>query len=359
MSWVMPRAGRDLGEEDAPVDGVDQQEKVVADGVGERLPQRLSHHLDGDLGGLGVAVQQQLDAVLVVLQATEQLQAALSVAHRRDVLGERHEDVLTAVERSQRQLVEPAHAVDDHEVVVAAQELQQGRHVGSLDLLRLFDLAALGQHADARAVLGHRRGQQLAVEAAHVGEHVGDGVAPRDVEERQHVTEMEIEIDQADAQRPALHRAGQVGGDGGRPHAPLGAEDGDHLTELAGAEGDLGVSADRQPQLLVVALQHELARAGPHRTEDQLGILALRDDDDDPARGGDVVNETEPLRRVRFDRDDGGAGVDAPVLVRDLLGGRLGADDVGHVLEREAQIGLLRVVHSKQQYRWSRHLLSS
>src|SRR6185312_64783 len=34
-----PRPRRDLGEEDAPVDGVDQQEKVIADRVGERLSQ--------------------------------------------------------------------------------------------------------------------------------------------------------------------------------------------------------------------------------------------------------------------------------------------------------------------------------
>ena len=67
----------------------------------------------------------------------------------------------------------------------------------------------------------------------------------------------------------------------------------------------------------------------------------------------------EPLRRVRADGDDGRAGIDAAVLVGDQLGGRLGADDVGDVLEREAQIGLLRVVHSKQQYGWSRHRPSS
>ena len=58
------------------------------------------------------------------------------------------------------------------------------------------------------------------------------------------------------------------------------------------------------------------------------------------------MNEAEPLRRVRLDRDDGGAGIDAPVLVRDQLGWRLGPDDVGDVFERKAQIGLLRVVHS-------------
>src|SRR5665213_2017583 len=170
-------------------------------------------------------------------------------------------------------IVESAHAVDDHEVVVAAKKFQQRRHVGGLDLLGLFDLAALREHVDARAVLGHRRGQQIAIEPAHVGEHVGDRVAARDVQEGQHVAQIQIEIDQADAQRSALHGPGQVGGDGGGAHAPLGAEDGDHLPELAGAEGDLGVGAHRHPQLLVIALEHGLPRPGPHRAQDQLCLL--------------------------------------------------------------------------------------
>ena len=48
-------------------------------------------------------------------------------------------------------------------------------------------------------------------------------------------------------------------------------------------------------------------------------------------------------------------GIQVAVLVGDLLGGRPGADDVGDVLEREPQVRLLRVVHSKQQDSGPRH----
>jgi hypothetical protein len=53
------------------------------------------------------------------------------------------------------------------------------------------------EHADPGTVLGHRRRQQIAIETAHVREHVGDRVRSRDVEERQHVAEVQIQVDRA------------------------------------------------------------------------------------------------------------------------------------------------------------------
>ena len=166
---------------------------------------------------------------------------------------------------------------------------------------------------------------------------------------------MQVEVDEHDAQAAPLHRPRQVDRDRRGSDAALGAEDGDDLPDVAARDGHLGVGAHRQAQLLVIALEHELARAGAHRAQDQLGILRRRDDDDDAARGRDVVDQAEAVGRVGPHGDDRGARIQIPILVGDQLGGRLGADDVGDVLERQPDVGLLGVVHRKQQDCWSRH----
>ena len=103
--------------------------------------------------------------------------------------------------------------------------------------------------------------------------------------------------------------------------------------------GHLGVRPHRQAQLLVVALEHELARAGAHRTQDQLGILGRRDDDDHAAAGGDVVDQAETIGRVGPDRDDRRARIQVPVFVGDQLGRGLRTDDVRDVFERQPHVG--------------------
>ena len=79
-------------------------------------------------------------------------------------------------------------------------------------------------------------GEQIAIEPAHVGEHVADRVRPRHVEKRQHVAEVEIEIDEADAQRPRRCIApARLTAIAVAPTPALGAEDGDHLPDLRAA----------------------------------------------------------------------------------------------------------------------------
>ena len=133
------------------------------------------------------------------------------------------------------------------------------------------------------------------------------------------------------------------------------AEDGDDLPDVAAGDGHLGVGAHGEAQLLVIALEHELAGTGPHRAQDQLGILRRRDDDDDAARRRDVVDQTETVGRVGTDGDDRGARIQISILVGDQLGGRLGTNDVGDVLEAQPDVRLLGVVHREKQDCRSRH----
>ena len=111
------------------------------------------------------------------------------------------------------------------------------------------------------------------------------------------------------------------------------------------ADRHLGVRPHRQPQLLVIALEHELARARAHRAQDQLRIFGRRDDDDHAAGRRDVVDQAEAVGRVGPHRDDGGARVQVAISSAISSAGVLDRTMFAIVLQRQPDVGLLGVVH--------------
>ena len=77
---------------------------------------------------------------------------------------------------------------------------------------------------------------------------------------------------------------GEVGGDGGGPAPPLGAEHGDNLSPVAGSDLVLEGAdiADGSPDVarVVRVEEGEVPRPGPHGHEDVVRILVPGDDDD-------------------------------------------------------------------------------
>ena len=154
---------------------------------------------------------------------------------------------------------------------------------------------------------------------------------------------MQIEIDQADPQSLALKRSRQIRRDHRGAHPALRGQDGDHRPVGLRLQIDR-LGAHRHLNFVFVRVEHELARAGPHRAQDEIRVLALTDDDHDAASGGDVVDEAKVVRSLRRHRDQHDAGIDPPKLVGHLLGSHRRAHDLGHALQGPAQVRLdLRV----------------
>ena len=86
-----------------------------------------------------------------------------------------------------------------------------------------------GEHVQA-AVVAHRVGAQelRLAQRGLVADDVGEGLLGVEVEMRRDAAELQVEVDEDDPVRPALRgRDRDVGRDGRRPDAALGAEDGD------------------------------------------------------------------------------------------------------------------------------------
>src|SRR6267142_4154198 len=59
------RARRGVAQEEASVDGVDDRDEVVGDGVRDRHLERVGHDVERDLRGLLIAIEDELDLGLV------------------------------------------------------------------------------------------------------------------------------------------------------------------------------------------------------------------------------------------------------------------------------------------------------
>ena len=313
------------------------------------------------------AVQQQVDAVGVVLHELERLEPELGVLERQGVEHPDHDDVGRVVDRRDDLRREARRRVDDDPVVVLAQDrVDLAQELGA-DGARLIGPARRDERMNARGVVRHEGLELVPVEDARRLGEVVDRLLRRQAETERNVAELEIEVDERDLLAALREADGEVRRRQGLAGAALRPQDADQPGvlvdrrrvrallsghELVDLEADLLRGRRKHDDVVCAGLERApeeaVGRPVPEHHHVQLGVLT-----------GHSVQEQQGAVRVTGAGDEEQVGGAAAQPRQRLVGTGDDADDVEVLAAGQRVLHLLdddtRLDSEECLYRAARH----